>query len=312
MVAPLHSRVSKHHWALSMAPETENLRTRAFARSLYAWMLSEDFSNRHYAYEMGLDYEGVEYQHGNDVVTSLLRELGQYGREHATRLFPELISTVAQGYLMYGKCMFELFVDSDSDTPGPRLGVLPGWSLKHRRGRTFQAAPRRGELEWRELPSTALIEFRLPGGLGKELYRTTKRLRVLDAHQAGDPAMLAGARSTGYDFGTHRRSLDEMAARATSSIGWDGRAAFLQRATDSHRVYRQLRFLRTWLIITSATTETLNLICNHPAVNAGTPLEIMVTGLPTIENVERSTVAVINGTESLNDISKNVLHPRRS
>jgi hypothetical protein len=207
--------------------------------------------------------------------------------------------------------MFELFNDVDSDTPDPRLGVLPGWSLKHRRGGTFQAAPRAGKLEWRKLPTTALTEFRLPGRLGKELYRTTKRLQVLDAHRAEDPAMLARARSTGYDFKTHRDSLDEMAARATKSIGWHGRDLFLGRATNSYRTYRQLRFRRTWLTVVSATTETLNCICNHPAVNAGTPLKVRVTGLPTIESIERHMIAVINGTESLDDIFHNVLHPRR-
>lgn len=123
--------------------------------------------------------------------------------------------------------------------------------------------------------------------------------------------MLATARSTGYNFKTHQNSLDEMAARVTKSIGWDGRELFLRRATNSYRTYRQLRFRRTWLTIVSAATETLNCISNHPAVNAGTPLNVRVTGLPTIEDLERHMAAVMNGTESLDDTFYNVLHPRR-
>jgi hypothetical protein len=79
---------------------------------------------------------------------------------------------------------------------------------------------------------------------------------------------------------------------------------------NSYRIYRQLRFRCTWLTVVSATTETLNRICNHPAVNAGTPLKVRVTGLPTIEHVERHTAAVMNGTVSLDDIFHKVLLPR--
>lgn len=312
MVTSLQPRVSTHHWALSAASETQNLDTRKVPGGFYTWMLDQDFDHQHYAYEMGLEYDGVDRQRGDGILSGLLRELGHYGREDTTRLFPGLVSAVARDYLMYGRCMFELFADAESETPGPRLGILPGWSLKHRRGGTFQAAPRAGKLGWRQLPTTALTEFRLPGRLGKELYRTRKRLQVLDAHRPGDSAMLARARFTGYDFDTHRNSLDEMAARATKSIGWHGRDVFLGRATNSYRTYRQLRFRRTWLTVVSATTETLNCICNHPAVNAGTPLKVRVTGLPTIENVERHMAAVMSGTVSLDDIFHNVLHPRRT
>jgi len=218
MVTPLQPRVSMHAWALSAALETQNVNIRGISAGLSAWMLGEDFDNRHYAYEMGLEYDGVDYQRGDHVISGLLRELGRYGREDAARLLPRTVSADARDYLMYGRCMFELFEDAHSDTPGPRLGVLPGWLLKHRWGGTFQATPRAGKLEWRRLPTTALIELRLPGRLGKELYRTRKFLQVLDAHRAGDPAVWATAQSTGYDFNTHRNSLDEMAARATKSI----------------------------------------------------------------------------------------------
>lgn len=311
MVTPLQPRISTHHWALSAASGTQNLDTRGAPGGLYAWMLDQDFDHQHYAYEMGLEYDGADPQRGDDVISGLLRELGPYGDEDATRLFPQLVSTVAHEHLMYGRCVFELFKDTDSDTPDPRLGVLPGWSLKHRRGGTFQAAPRTDKLEWHRLSSTALTEFRLPARLGKQLYRTRKHLQVLDAHRPGDAAMLARARSTGYDFDTHRNSLDEMAARATKSIGWHGRDTFLRRGTNSYRTYRKLRFLRTWLTIISATTETLNRICNHPEVNASTPLKVRVTGLPTIEDIERHMAGVTDGTKSLDDIFHNVLHPRR-
>jgi hypothetical protein len=275
-------------------------------------MLGQDFDTQQYVYEMGLEYDGVDRQGGDELIGGLLRELGFYRRENATRLFLQLVSTVARDHLAFGRCVFELFEGAGRDAAGPRLGILPGWSLKHRRKGTFQCVPAEGKREWRPLPATVLAEFHLPGRLGKQLCRTNNRLQVLDARQPGEPVMVTAARLTGYDFKTHQDYFDEMAARATKSIGWNGREAFLGRATNSYRTYRQLRFRRTWLTVVAATAETLTRICNHPAVNAATPFKIRVTGLPAIEEIERNMTAVVNGTESLDDIFNNILHPRRT
>jgi hypothetical protein len=137
MITPLQPRVSTPNWALSAASETQNLGTRGVRGGFLVWMLDQDFERQHYAYQLGLEYDGVDHQLGNDIISGMLRELGHYGRERASRLFPQLVYAVARDHLMYGKCMFEFFNDADSDTPGPRLGVLPGWSLKHRCGRHF-------------------------------------------------------------------------------------------------------------------------------------------------------------------------------
>jgi hypothetical protein len=309
MIVLSRPRVSSHHWRLSAVPETRALAPEGYG-GLSVWMLSEDLDHRHYAYDMGIEYDSVDHEIGDRVLSGLLAELGQYDDEDATRLFPELVSTVARDHLMYGKCMFELYDRSDTDTPSPRLGVLPGWSLRHRRSRTFQATPAADGLEWRQLPNEALTEFPLPEQLGKELYRIRKRLQVLDRYRPRDPDTLAKLRPSGYDFDAHGRWLDEMAARATKPIGWDGRGSFLDRATNSYRTYRGLRFLRTWLTIVSATTETLNRILSHPAVSTGTPISLRITGLPAIDDIGNHMTNVINGSESLDDIFDTVLHPR--
>jgi hypothetical protein len=275
-------------------------------------MLQQDLEQQHYAYEMNLEYDGVDHQDGDAIMNGLLRELGRYRRDRATDLFVQLISTVTRDHLSYSTCTFELFLDADGKHAGPRLGILPGWSLRRRRRRAFQAAPKAGRLQWVEIPANALTEFRLPGKLGKKLYRTRRRLQVLDAHRPGGPVMLARARHIGYDFDLHQNVLDEMAAKVTSAIGWHGRDAFLRRATDSYRIYRRLSFLRSWLTVVAATTDTLNRICSHPGVNAGRPLRVRVTGLPSVEDVRRRMAAVVDGSESLDGISRSVLHPRRT
>jgi hypothetical protein len=312
MTIPLNSRISTHHWALSRSHATKDLKAPGTYGGFYSWMLCDDFDHLHYAYKIDLNYEGADHGRGNSVICSLLGELGQYGRENGAELFAQLVTRVARDHLMHGRCLFEIFgdVDDGATTSTPRLGILPGWSLRHQQKRTFQATPKTDGVEWRHLPSASLVEFRLPGRLSKELYRTRARLQAIDERRPGDPDMIAMAKFTGYSFDIHRNSLDEIAARVTRSIGWDGRNAFLGRATDSYRTYRQLRFRRTWLIIVSATAETLSTICSHPSVNDGTPIKVRVTGLPDINAIENCIAAVMNGTKSLDEIFNTVLHPR--
>jgi hypothetical protein len=308
-IAP-ETRASTHHWILATTPEMKDIHERGGHGGFNASLLHRDFENRQYAYRVGIKYDGVDYQHGSAILKSLLHELSHNSGRNEVRLFMQLVSTVARDHLMYGRCMFELFDATENGPPGPRLGILPGWSLKHSRRKTVQARLKNGRVEWNPLPAAALAQFRLPEHLGKKLHHTMKLLRILDATQPGDPSMLAAARSTGYDFSTHRKMLDTMAAQATKSIGWSGRDIFLSRGTNSYRTYRQLRFIRTWLTVVSATTDTINNICKIPAVNGGKALTLRTTGLPTIAEVDDSINSVISGAESLDNIFNNVLHPR--
>src|SRR5690242_8459314 len=103
MTDSLQPRVSLHHWALSAEFEAHNIATHAEPRGLYGHMLSKDFDHQHYAYDMGLEYDGTTYEHGNELVSALLRELAQYSHQDGARLFPELVSAVAADHLMYGR-----------------------------------------------------------------------------------------------------------------------------------------------------------------------------------------------------------------
>ncbi|WP_146771019.1 hypothetical protein [Prauserella muralis] len=273
-------------------------------------MLEEDLHHQHYAYKAGIGYEGIEHTRGDDIISSLLHELDYHRGRDGFRLFTQLVSTVACDHLTHGKCIFELFSEDEGGDSTPRLGILPGWSLRKHWRKTLQVGSNSGKLTWQEIPESALVEFHIPDRLEKALRRTKERLQVIDKYRPGDFNMLTSTSSTGYEFSAHKRTLDEISAQATKEIGWDGRGLFLSRATDSYRTYRRLRFLHTWLTIVSATTSTLNRIFANPTVNGGTPFTVHTTGLPTIEQVEHDMAAVTAGTKPLGDIFNRTLQPR--
>lgn len=307
MTTPLSSRVStpNHHLlgATSAAP--------LMSGGLYGMVLMRGFAHRHYAYEISLEYDGVDRRRGDAIITSLLRELSDYRNPRPEDLFTAFVATVAQDHVMSGRSVFELFAADADGAAEPVLAVLPWWSLQRRLWFTFQISPAVDRGRRRRLPASNLIDIVLPGRLGRHLYRVGQSLGVLAART---PAATASAMppSANYDFAAHQRAIDERAAHATRHIGWPERDAFQQRATDSYHTYRELRFLRTWLTIVEAVTETLNNICGRPDVSmGGDSPRLRITGLPTIRAVDKCLNAVTDGSMSLDEIFRAVLHPRR-
>lgn len=272
-----------------------------------SWLV-EDLRNRRYSYEATLSYDGVSVQRGDQLVGGLLGELSEYKRDEPKSLLFDLVAAVARDHLVYGRSQYELFDASDDvGTTKPRLGVLAGWSLRRRWGVTLQIARASGGgITWNRLPAAALVEFPLPGKLGNDLHRVAKRLRMIELRSATGME----THSAGYDFKAHQRMLDDAAAKATASIGWDGRGGFLDRATSSYRRYRELRFAKTWLLIVAAVTDTLNQICSSPAVHGGDPFVTRVEGLPSIAEVDDAMTAVTTGARTLDEIWSSILHPR--
>ncbi|MET8428718.1 hypothetical protein [Nocardia sp. NPDC004860] len=301
-MSALRSRVSLHPYAFDgSAPPGHG--------GLYCSMLLDDFDHQQYAFEIGLDYGEHDPARGAAVVAGLLDELG-FGSEDPARLFVRLVTAVGHDHLMYGRSMFELYTDDQDPMPGARLGVLPGWSLQRRIWGTFQNTQTAGEQARRKIPADVLVTFELPVQLRRDLHRTWQCLTALrPSHTALTPVTADLARSS-YDRAAHRRSLDAMAARATRSIGWDGRELFLPQATSSYRIYRRLRFLRTWLAVADSVLATLNQVCAHPEVCADVPLTISVSGLPTIEDIDGYMAAVADGSQSLDSIVETVFDSR--
>jgi hypothetical protein len=76
MVRQLQPRASTDHRALSLASQTQSLGVRRVPYGFYTSMLDQDFNQQHYAYdEMGLEFDGVDYEHGDDVISRLLARI---------------------------------------------------------------------------------------------------------------------------------------------------------------------------------------------------------------------------------------------
>lgn len=309
----LRSRVSTPHIDLYMSKEIEPLRERGVLRGLHLSMLRDDFDNHQYGYDTSLEFEGVEYRTGEGILQSLLRDFSEYQeREDGDKLIWLLIASIVEHYLTSGFCCLELFGEEQNKVSVARLGVVPAWSIRRRRGSIYQVAPKEGRIAWRSLKDAELLMVDLPGGLGAELLKIRTQLEILGSGPVGDTDLIRSSGATGYSFSLHNELVYETAAKITKTIGWSGRELFLKKATNSYRMYRSLKFLRVWLVLVDVTLKFLNELLRRPQVTNVSSVTVRVRGLPTIAEVDQGMQSVLDGSEPLDEISHRLLYPKFS
>lgn len=284
---------------------------RRTLRGMYAEWFIEDLTKAQFAYHAAaIRFESANQAAACNFLQSLIEDETAYGRYRLDRDIWQLVGSVTRNLYSAGECVAELYMGttvakSEDAAPHPKLALLPDWSLRRRRGRTWQ---RTADGSWIDISHATLITIRLPKAEARAISAARKHLAVVDRHQVLRARFLE-RRVTAYDRSVHERSVNEVSARATSRVGWDGRGLFVDRASDSYRMYRELRFIRLWLTIVDTVLAGLAEAC----VLSGTPeapTGIHIDGIPTLAEIDAAIQSVLAGSEPLDDIRYRVLMPR--
>lgn len=285
-------------------------------RGMYVGMLLEDLSNRHYSYRWQLNVEADEQRRAEEFTSSFLSDTGHHRGARLEHQFWDFMELVTYEIVMHGRCVAEMYTAGPevetrpfrAPRPGPRIDVLPGWSLKFSRSRVWQtdATQKRG---LRSLSDASLLDFQPDPRLAQGLVGARRSLEKLDTSPLDRRIDMATSGAPGYDLALHQRYIAEVAAKATASIGWSGRGLITDRATDSYRLYRNLRFVKTWLGLVRLTETTLTKALQLTGDQAA-PRSVSISGLPTISEVEQGMRLVQSGEESLDSIRHRLVSPR--
>lgn len=282
-------------------------------RGLNSHMLIEDLANHPYLYRPALHLESENIRGARNFVSELLSEDSHYRRTDADSAFWDFFQSIVEELYNHGRFTCELFGGAGEDEGEkqqrlPRLSVVPQWSLRRLGGTLRQRGADPAE-PWRSLEGALLIDVRLPRPVARDLRRTRRRLAALDRRVDDISLVTRGQRH--YDFSLHQRKLDEMSARATAGLGWDGRGLFMKRATDSFRIYRQLHFTLTWLRLVDVALNALDRALVMSAAEDA-PRSVTLEGVPTAVEIQRRMRSVVDGSEPLDDIRKRLIHPPRT
>lgn len=309
----ISGRSSRRTWDLYKDANLKDRREKVVLNH-YAEMFLQDLSHQRYAYDWRLDIGGVEPRAARSYLSYFLSELSVYQWNDGDALFWELFDRIVRELVENGFCVGEVFWEGAEGQQGLnvvqaecRFDVLPGWSLK-RRPLTWTQVDISERLGRRRLQQAQLLQISAPKRLITRVNSSLQDLSLIypEGLVGGFERFLG---SQVYDFKFHKRSLDEMGARASAPLGWKGRGLFTERATDSYSLYRELRFIGVWLQFLEVATEAINHALIRAVADSG-GFSVRVVGLPSLRDVEAGMAAVRDGTESLDAIRRRLVHPK--
>lgn len=304
----LEGRHSTPMWELA---KVQGVAAPRAVRGMHAQWLIEDLTKAQFAYDTAtLRFDATDQAAARDFLEALIEEETPYGRYRLDRDIWHIVGSITDNLYSAGECVAEVYMGtaaakSDEPAPHPRLTLLPSWSLRRRRGRTWQ---RTADSGWKDISRATLVTMRLPKAETRAIKAAREHLVIVDRHHGVRTSFLE-RRVTAYDMSVHERTVNELSARATSGVGWDGRNLFVDRASNSYRIYRELRFRRLWLTILDTVLAGLSEACvlsSDPAAPTG----VHIDGIPTLADIDESIQAVLAGSEPLDEIRYRILMPR--
>jgi len=304
----LEGRYSTPVWELA---KDQDVAVPRALRGMYAEWFMEDLTKGQFAYDAAeVRLDALDRNAAYSFLQSFVEDETPYGRYRLDRDIWHLVRSVIRNLYSEGECVAEVYMGtadtkSEEAVPHPKLTLLPSWSLRTRRGRTWQ---RTADGAWKDISQATLVTMRLPKTEARAIKDARKHLAIVDGHH-GLRTRFLDHRIPGYDMSVHERTVNELSARATSGVGWDGRRLFVERASDSYRIYRELRFRRLWLTIVDTVLAGLTEACALSGA-PDAPTGIHIDGIPTLADIDAATQAVLAGSEPLDDIRYRVLSPR--
>ena len=304
-------RHSTPRWELTRNPDVAERGARQTLSGLYTSWLIDDLTKARFAYEPILRLDATDKKAATDFLHTLIDGETPRGRYRLDRDIWDVINGVARDLFFAGESIAELYTATrDTTTPegdgkNSQIAILPSWTLQRRRKRIRQITI---DGDWKDITDATLITIRLPKALARNVRTARTHLAIVDRHHR-DRMRFLERRVDEYDPTVHDRTVNELSARATAGIGWDGRGLFVERATNSYRLHRELQFRILWRHIVDVALEGLAEACrlsNDPAAPTGIHLD----GIPTLADLEEASKEVLAGPESLDKIRYRVLMPR--
>jgi hypothetical protein len=240
-----------------------------------------------------------------------------YGLRDSLRKF---ISECARDIIRNGECVYELVKWKDPSSGEIELfefmSVLPA-TLKYHRGHWQQHLPihiaeTRKKPQVIRIDKQRLIFFGLPTSAGaklqyenmvRNLYSLGRNSISKIGMQALDPSTPNSER---VPFDQTLNSLTRMkaAAEVTRHLGYNYRMRLHDQCGEYYFFMRELRFHRFKIEMRGAILARLNEALLTVETTAGPLGQIIIEGLPTIQDVDAAETCMREGTRSISDIMR--------
>lgn len=222
--------------------------------------------------------------------------LGEYHRDLAS-VVCDFVAGCAVELLIYEKATYEiahLLETKSKELAGFELIHINPRTLIHREKELLQFVPteladKLGKPQYIKLTPERIITFEIPPSYRAKVGKIMESLGVLGVHTMPEFVMrdiTSGSRSTAYDTKHHIHMHNLALASVTKFLGWNARLLFQNEAMEYYLIHRSLMFERFKIELRDSIIKTLNEGIKRAGEQVGFIAEIVVTGLPTLNDVQ--------------------------
>ncbi len=156
-----------------------------------------------------------------------------------------------------------------------------------------------------DLKPDRVLTFRLPHKFLGKMDDLIESLAVLSPPTTPDFFMnelLSEAKRTPYDVKDHIHRHNVALANSTKLFGWNARLLFQDEALEYYLIHRNLIFERFKIELRDSIVKTLSEGVKRAGSKLGFTNEIVITGLPTISDVQMAFELLQKGEASFEEI----------
>ena len=227
----------------------------------------------------------------------------------------KFFNVCAQRIMAYGEAVYAIVYLSPAQDENPvdfDLVPIHPATVTRKKGTLAQYVPasqRQGPNapEYIDLPPDQTAVFRAPDNLRPTISRTLAALASVGISNMPDWAMeelATSRRDIPFDGSAHRRAHGLAIAEACRDLGWDARSLNSEKANvlEYYWLHRRLRFERFKIELREHLLGTLNEVLARAGREVGFAGQLMVEGVPSLEDVEAAESNLVAGNTSFNDL----------
>jgi hypothetical protein len=244
------------------------------------------------------------------IANALAEQRGSYYGRDLTRAVCDFVARCASRLMRYGNAVFEIVFLLDRNTSelqGCHLFEINVRTISFERNRVLQRIPAKVAAERKvsmiiDLDESRLAIFSVPPAF-QYLTETKQALAQLGG---GALARMYEASQNnnklGYDAKEHIRAEHLAIAAATRSTGWSANQSLYELFTEYYVLHRRLVFEGFVIALRESILQTLNKAVGKIAEQFGTTAKLKVTGLPTLEDVNRAKEELASGGRTFGSV----------
>ena len=311
-------KVTRLQRSIRVHTDTSAKRRISYGDSHYHRMFVDDVSNGLVPFRMRTIPDiSVTLDPANEEVERIIA-LGfgrdQYRLDITGAVFDAMRDAV-HTLLGFGEAPYEIVYlrDNESDKLiGFDLSFIPPWTLTREGDIWIQKIPeeyakQRKCLPRIELPLNAVVRLVPPSPVRKFYSQMIEDLDLLGRDlypEFAIPKTASFPNDTGFNFQEWHRSHNIALAQASCESGWNARSSFADSISEYYFLHRFLKFEEFKLDLRKSILSQLNEVLRIAGASIGFSARLVMHGLPSPEDIERSRRDLESGNMTFADVMK--------